>query len=67
MCQDEAIDFIYVASPNSLHYEQAKKALGYGKNVICEKPFTPTAAESAELLRMAKDRHLFLFYAVTTR
>ena len=66
MCQDEAIDFIYVASPNSLHYEQAKKALGYGKNVICEKPFTPTAAEAEELIRMAKDRHLFLFEAVTT-
>ena len=48
MCKDEAIDAIYVASPNSLHYEHAKKALSYGKHVICEKPFTPTAAEAEE-------------------
>ena len=45
MCQDPEIDFIYVASPNTLHYEQAKKALLHGKNVICEKPFTPFVAK----------------------
>lgn len=66
MCQDEELNFIYVASPNSLHYGQVKKALEYKKNVICEKPFTPTAAEAEELIRMAKDRHLFLFEGVTT-
>lgn len=66
MCKDEAIDAIYVASPNSLHYEHAKKALSYGKHVICEKPFTPTAAEAEELICLAKEKKLFLFEAVTT-
>lgn len=65
MCSDEEIDVIYIASPNSLHYAHAKKALQYGKHVICEKPFTPTAAEAEELVRMAKEKHLFLFEAVT--
>ncbi|MEF2608176.1 MAG: Gfo/Idh/MocA family oxidoreductase, partial [Faecalicoccus sp.] len=41
MLQDITIDTIYVASPNSLHFEQSKRALQSGKHVICEKPFTP--------------------------
>ena len=66
MCRDDAIDTIYVASPNSLHYEHAKKALSYGKHVICEKPFTPTLKEAEELVNLAKEKHLLLFEAVTT-
>ena len=60
MLAREDIDFIYIASPNSLHYSQAKKALHYGKHVICEKPFTSTLAE------FATSHHLFLFEAIVT-
>ena len=42
LMNDKEVDFIYVASPNNLHYEQTKMALEHGKNVICEKPFTTT-------------------------
>ncbi|GAY73183.1 Gfo/Idh/MocA family protein [Lentilactobacillus kosonis] len=31
-------DTVYIASPNSLHFEQAKLAVENGKNVIIEKP-----------------------------
>lgn len=65
MCQDPDIDCIYIASPNSLHYSQTKKALLYGKHVICEKPFTPTLAEAAELVLLAKEKHLLLLEAIT--
>ena len=58
LMEDKEVDFIYVASPNSLHYEQAKMALEYGKNVICEKPFTATRETAAELVRMAKVKGL---------
>ena len=66
MLSDDSLDFIYIASPNSLHYSQTKSALEHGKNVICEKPFTVTAAEAVELIRLAKENHLFLFEAITT-
>ena len=66
MCQDESIDFIYIASPNSLHYAQAKKALEYGKNVICEKPFTPYLSQAKELVAIAREKQLFLFEGITT-
>ncbi len=66
MCQSSIIDCVYIASPNSLHFEQAKKALSYGKHVICEKPFTPTLTEARELVALAKEKHLLLFEAITT-
>ena len=64
MMADGQVDCIYVASPNSLHYEQTKMALEHGKNVICEKPFTTTVEKAAELVALAKEKGLFLFDAV---
>jgi predicted dehydrogenase len=66
MLADEEIDFIYIASPNSMHYEHIKKALDAGKNVICEKPFTTTLKETKEVITLAKEKNLYLFEAVTT-
>ena len=66
MLQDDEIDTIYVASPNSLHYTQALKALQAGKHVIDEKPFTSTLEECDSLIRTAKENGVFLFEAITT-
>lgn len=66
MLADPAVDIVYVASPNSIHYRQTKAALLAGKHVICEKPFAPTVAEVDELVALAKERQLFLFEAITT-
>ncbi|MBP5294099.1 MAG: Gfo/Idh/MocA family oxidoreductase [Lachnospiraceae bacterium] len=63
---DEEVNFVYIATPNLLHYEQTKKALLAGKNVICEKPFCTKRAQAEELVRIAKERHLFLVDAVPT-
>lgn len=65
LLNNPGVDFIYVASPNSLHYQQAKQALEAGKNVICEKPFTSTVAELSELIALAKQKKLFLFEAIS--
>ena len=66
MLADPTIEMVYVASPNSIHYGQAKAALLAGKHVICEKPFAPTVAEADELIALAKEKHLLLFEAITT-
>ncbi len=66
MLADPSIDMVYVASPNSIHYGQVKAALLAGKHVICEKPFTPTVAQTDELIALAKEKHLLLFEAITT-
>ncbi|MGN0308901.1 MAG: Gfo/Idh/MocA family protein [Lachnospiraceae bacterium] len=64
MCCDSELDWIYIASPNSLHYQQAKTALLAGKHVLCEKPFTPRADQVRELAEIARRKRLFLFEAI---
>lgn len=63
---DEEINCVYVASPNLLHYEQTKKALLAGKNVLCEKPFCTKLEQAKELIELAKTKGLFLMEAVPT-
>jgi predicted dehydrogenase len=63
---DEETNVVYIATPNLLHYEQAKAALQAGKNVICEKPFCTKAEHAKELIALAKEKHLFLVEAVTS-
>ncbi len=64
--RDDSVNFVYIATPNLLHYEQTKKALLAGKNVICEKPFCTRADQARELVALAKRRRLFLVDAVPT-
>ena len=66
LCSDPELDFIYIASPNSLHYDHVKLALEHGKNVLCEKPFVPTAAEADALIALAKAKDLYLIEMITT-
>ena len=66
LCGDPELDFIYIASPNSLHYQHVKFALEHGKDVMCEKPFVPTAAEAEELIALAKSKDLYLIEMITT-
>lgn len=58
MLKDPEIDVVHLATPNHLHYPHAKAALKAGKHVVCEKPLAMTAAESAELVKLAKDTGL---------
>lgn len=66
LLSDEEVNCIYVASPNNLHYEQAKAALLHGKNVICEKPMCPQRSQVAELIELAEERNLLLVDATPT-
>ena len=56
-------DVVYIASPNSLHFSQAKIALVAGKHVILEKPAVTQPQEWQELVQTAKDNKCFIFEA----
>lgn len=66
MLEDPAIDIVYIASPNSLHYIYAKQILNKGKHVICEKPFTSNVKQCEELFALAEEKHRFIFEAIIT-
>ena len=64
MLSDENIDAVYIASPNSKHYEQAKMCLLSGKHVICEKPMVVTCEQLKEIYEIADSRNLILLEAM---
>lgn len=63
---DPGVDTVWIAVPNFLHFDYARRALSAGKHVICEKPFVMAVSELVALRELAKDRGLILVEAVTT-
>lgn len=60
LLEDEHIELVIVNTPNITHYEFAKKAIGVGKHVIVEKPFTVNVDEAEELISLAKEKNVKL-------
>jgi predicted dehydrogenase len=58
MLADSEIDVVHLATPNHLHHPHAKAALLAGKHVVCEKPLAMNTTESAELVKLAKEKSL---------
>ncbi len=61
------VDAVYVATPHPFHADAVRVALRAGKAVLCEKPLTPNAAFTAELIGLAEQHQTFLMEAVWTR
>ncbi len=60
MAADPDIEAVYIATPNTMHFENAKMCLNAGKHVLCEKPFTTTKADAETLFALAKEKGLFI-------
>lgn len=67
LADDPAVDLIYIATPHSLHYEQARMCIEKGKPVLCEKAFTANARQAEALLRLAKEKQVFITEAIWIR
>ena len=67
LVSDPEVQAIYVASPHSEHYAQARLALDAGKNVLVEKAFTRSADQAQELADLASAKGLALMEAMWTR
>lgn len=59
-------DAVYIASPNSCHYSQAKILIEHKKHILLEKPFTSNSREMNELINLAKINNVVLIEAVVT-
>src|SRR4030042_168843 len=67
LVNDPDVDLVYVSSPQGLHAEHVRLALEAAQAVLCEKPFTLSARQAAELIALARDRRLFLMEAMWMR
>lgn len=54
---DPEIDVIYIASPNSLHFEQAKQVLIHQKHAIVEKPIVTSLPDLDRLIDLARQNN----------
>lgn len=61
------IEAVYIASPYTMHYAQAKQCLLHGKAVLCERPVTKNAEELQHLMKLSEHNHTFLMEAMWIR
>ena len=56
--EDERMDFVAVATPNSTHFPIVMAALEHGFHVVCEKPMTMTCDEALQLQKKVEETGL---------
>ncbi|MGV2942093.1 Gfo/Idh/MocA family protein [Mesobacillus sp. LC4] len=64
MAKSDAIDAVYLASPNSMHASQAITFMENGKHVLCEKAIASNGRELDEMIKIAKDHKVVLMEAL---
>lgn len=69
---DEAInkdnvDCVYIATPQSTHYQYIKKCLCAGKPVLCEKPVTINSLQLKKVIDLALEKHLYFSSVMSYR
>ena len=55
IADDDAVDVVYIITPNAFHRELTERAFAAGKHVMCEKPMAPTV-EDCEAMIAAGER-----------
>ena len=64
LCEDNDIDFVYIASPNICHEEQTIALLKAGKHVLVEKPASPSCEGYNKMADIAKQCNRVLMEAM---
>lgn len=50
----QQLRLIVIATPNTTHYDLARRCLEAGRAVVIDKPFTPTSKEADDLVRLSE-------------
>ncbi len=66
LAESDAIDAVYIASPNALHFSQSCLFMNHKKHVICEKPLASNLREVETAIACARENHVVLFEAFKT-
>lgn len=64
MLDSVEMDAVLIATPNALHYEQAREALERGLHVLIEKPMTVRSEDAHALVALARARNRKLSVAL---
>jgi predicted dehydrogenase len=63
MIRREKLDAVFICTPHSLHYEQARTALLSGLHVLVQKPFTIRSDHALKLTTLAEKQSRYLMVA----
>lgn len=66
MARQKDIDMVYIATPNTFHYENAIMCIKNYMNVLVEKPFVMSREEADSIFTEAKNRGVFVCEAMWT-
>lgn len=66
LAKSSDIDLIYIATPNTFHYEHAIMCIKERKNVLIEKPFAMSLEETENIFFEAKNRGVLVAEAMWT-
>lgn len=67
MMQDPDVDVVYIATPHMVHEENVIMAAKYGKNILCEKPFTINRPSAERMFRAAEEAGVFIMEGLWSR
>ena len=67
LAANNEVDVIYIATPHSHHYEHTILCLNHDKGVLCEKAFAINSRQAKEMIKIAKERKVFLMEALWTK
>src|SRR2546430_3735561 len=61
--EKEAVDAVYIATPNILHREHTERAARAGVHILCEKPMATTQEDCEAMMRVAEQNNVKLMIA----
>lgn len=64
---DKDVDLVYVATPHSHHYDVTREALENDKPCLVEKAFMANYRQAADIVKLSRERKVFLAEAIWTR
>lgn len=64
---DPDVDLVYVGTPHSHHFGVTREALLAGKPCLVEKAFMANHREASEIVRLSRERKVFVAEAIWTR
>ena len=67
MLDDPEVDLVYIATPHSLHAEQAIACMEAGKHVLVEKAFTVNAGQAQRVIKVSQQTGKLCAEAIWTR
>ena len=67
LVNDENVEIVYIATPQSTHFDLMKMCIEHHKPVLCEKAFTLNAAQAKEIKELANEKKVFVAEALWPR